>query len=359
MNLSHIIRSILAFGATGSLLLGCGQDSSARKSSSAQLSSGSLASQEALTASYSEAMDALSDSNLTANSSTSLMLSAPINTQDFQKSCQASGDKALVSISGQRSISFDRSNARVSIEGSRTMTQKLERIWSKSGSSVACNANGKGAAIDFEADISGYQLEVSIDRSASRSLKVSNLKKGTSTTASAETSMKGSRSISWLSQSVAADGAITREKSISFSVTRSSQVLDKDGSSSSLSQIVKTVDGAPLVVSSTWDSLGKNRQLLAKTIKQGKLHVQSASGSSYMEASFDSMALSFSSSECSIKSGSMTASIYESEGASASTIYKLSAIDGVISVQNITDAENPIDVDDFDYTPCDLKDFNY
>jgi hypothetical protein len=179
---------------------------------------------------------------------------------------------------------------------------------------------------------------------------------GETTTRSLNSSVSGTRHARWLSQESKEDGSISRRKSISFSVTRTDNFVAKDGSVKDLSLTVETKED--LQVTSTWDNLSRERQLLSKLISSGVVKASHASDS-YMEASFSDLLLKFDATACSVDSGSMEARFYAEGSAEAVKIYSLTAVEGSVTVKDVTDPANPQEVEDFDYSPCDLKDFNY
>lgn len=342
----------------GSLLVACGQKDE-RAETSASLTSDSAQSETAVSASFNEAMDSMSDTNMSSNSTTAFALENGLGVDvqiTMERSCEAIDDKAVVTITRDKEMSWERSNARLSIKASSSIENDIVRTWSKEGEAVACELNGKAAAIDFEADLTGYELNVSVKRNASRSMEKTVARTGETTTRSLTSTVDGTRQAKWLSQENNEDGSISRTKSVSFSVTRTDNFVAKDGSIKDLSLKVETKEALQVTV--TWDNLTRERQLLSKLIASGVVKASHASDS-YVEASFNNLLMKFEAASCAVESGSMEARIYAEGSAEAAKIYSLTAVDGTITVKDVTDPANPKEVEDFDYSPCDLKDFNY
>jgi len=336
------------------LSLACGQVDNAREQnqSSAQLSADSGASEQAVAASFSEALSSLSDGNLSP-STTSLALANPSDTVT-SKSCSVSGDKAVVDISLERSLSWEKQLRRFLVSMSSSIKSQLTRTWSKEGTAIACN--DKSAAIDFESNLEGYQLDVKINRTIERSFQRKNTQTSETVARSYSASVEGERSVSWIKQEVNADGSISREREVSFKLDRTSSFQAKDGSNQALALSLTTAENDPLHVINTWDTLSKGRQLLSQEIKSGTILAEKA-GDAKIEASFSAIKLTFSSSSCQVMSGQMSAKLYPAGSSEASKSFLLSAEDGVVTVQDVTDPANPKDVEDFEYSPCDIRDF--
>jgi hypothetical protein len=341
-----------------SLFMGCGTKDE-RAAASAGLASDDAQSEAAVAASFGEAMDSMSDTNMSSNAVTALALENGLGVDvqiTMERSCAASDDKAVVTITRDKEMSWERSNARISLSASASIENDIVRTWSQEDGSVGCELNGKAAAIDFEADLTGYALDVSIKRKASRTLEKTVARTGETTTRSLTSTVDGTRKAKWLSQETNDDGSISRSKSISFSVSRTDNFVAKDGSIKDLTLNVETKED--LQVTTTWDKLSKDRQLLSKLISSGVVKAANAADG-YVEASFNQLLMKFDATACSVHSGSMEARIYAEGSTDAAKIYTLTAAEGTISVKDVTDPANPKDVEDFEYSPCDLKDFNY
>ncbi len=343
----------------GSLFVACGQKDERAETSSTSLTSDSAQSETAVAASFNEAMDSMSDTNMSSGSAAAFALENGLGADveiTMDRSCEALNGKAVVTINRDKTMSWERSNARLSISASSSIENDIVRTWSKEGDSVACELNGKAAAIDFEADLTGYTLDVSIKRNASRTMEKTVVRTGETTKRSLTSTVDGTRQAKWLSQEENDDGSISRSKSVSFNVTRTDNFVAKDGTIKDLSLRVETKEALQVTV--TWDSLTRERQLLSKLISSGVIKASHASDS-YVEASFSKLLMKFEADSCAVESGSMEARIYAEGTEEASKIYSLTAVDGTITVKDVTDPANPKEVEDFDYSPCDLKDFNY
>jgi hypothetical protein len=216
--------------------------------------------------------------------------------------------------------------------------------------------NGKAAAIAFEADLTAYELDVKIKRNASRTMEKTEARTGETTTRSLTSTVDGTRHLKGLSQQTNEDGSISRSKSVSFYISRSDNFVAKDGSIEDLALKVETKED--LQVTTTWDNLSRDRQLLSKLISSGVVKASKASDS-YVEASFNKLLMKFDATSCSVHSGSMEARIYAEGSTEAAKIYAVTAAEGTITVKDVTDPANPKEVEDFEYSPCDFKDFNY
>jgi hypothetical protein len=341
-----------------SLFMGCGTKDE-RAAASAGLASDDAQSETAVAASFGEAMDSMSDTNMSSNAGSALALENGLGVDvqiTMDRSCAASDDKAVVTITRDKQMSWERSNARISLSASASIENDIVRTWSQDGGAVGCALNGKAAAIDFEADLTGYELDVSIKRKASRTMEKTVARTGETTTRSLTSTVDGTRQAKWLSQETNEDGSISRSKSISFSVSRTDNFVAKDGSIKDLTLNVETKED--LQVTTTWDKLSKDRQLLSKLISSGVVKASNAADG-YVEASFNQLLMKFDATACSVHSGSMEARIYAEGSTDAAKIYTLTAAEGTITVKDVTDPANPKDVEDFEYSPCDLKDFNY
>ncbi|HET9236948.1 MAG TPA: hypothetical protein VFO10_06840 [Oligoflexus sp.] len=341
-----------------SLFVGCGAKDE-RVAPSSGLASDDAQSEAAVAASFGEAMDSMSDTNMSSNSGTAMALENGLGVEvqiTMDRSCAASDDKAVVTITRDKEMSWKRSNARISVSASASIENDIVRTWSLDGGSVGCELNNKVAAIDFEADLTGYELDVSIKRNATRSLEKTVARTRETTKRSLTSAVDGTRHAKWLSQETNDDGSISRSKSISFSVSRTDNFVAKDGSVKDLALRVETKED--LQVTTTWDNLAHDRQLLSKLISSGVVKASKAADS-YVEASFNKLLMKFDAKACSVYSGSMEARIYAEGSTEAAKIYMLTAVEGSITVKDVTDPANPKDVEDFEYSPCDLKDFNY
>ena len=350
--------SKLSLTLFSALLLGCGGTDDARVEggSSTQLAADSDLSQATVSASLTESLDSLSDTNLVVSSGTSLALSGAAleNTATVDKTCAVAGDTAVVTINRDRTNTWELTTKRMTISSSLVASQDIVRTWSKEGTAIACS--GKSAAIDFEGDLTGYKLDVTVDRTAERSFERTLIKTQEAVKSSSKNVSKGTRSVEWLSQTANADGTFTRSKSIAFSVAHSIAIVNAKKEAKAIDLKVETKADAPLKVAVTWDKLSEGRALQSKLIKSGTI-VASKDGAGSMEATFSNILLTFTADACALTSGSMTAKVYAEGKTEVSKAYALTAVDGDVTVEDVTDAANPVAVDDFEYSPCDLKDF--
>ncbi|WP_141734763.1 hypothetical protein [Oligoflexus tunisiensis] len=340
----------------GSLLLGCGKDDREETEASAHAFD-SAQSEAAVSASFHEVMDSMSDTNMASSENTAFALQGGLDVEiSLERECQVLDDKAVVTIARDKAISWERSNLRIAVSASATIDHDITRTWSQEGAAVGCDANHKAAAIDFEGDLTGYQLDIAVKRSAERSLERTLKRTGETATHALQSSVDGTRQAKWLSQETLDDGSISRSRTVSFSVTRNDNFVARDGTVRELSLALETKEA--LQVSAIWDSLSRTRQLLSKRIASGVIKASHA-GRGHVEASFDDLLMTFTESSCAVQSGSMEAKIFAEGSTEPARIYNLTAVDGEITVQDVTDPANPVDVEGFDYTPCDRQDFSY
>lgn len=342
------------FVIAGVLLMGCGRQNDTRDDQASRLSNDSGASEAAVASSFNETMDSMSDSNMNSGGSALALAAAGDVHFEVERNCTANDGKALVTLDVNKEVSYERKNARVEVTAAAKVQSEISRTWAKEGSTVGCL--GDFAAINFEADLTGYELDVAVKRSADRSLERKVIRTGESSARELKTAVEGSRHVQWLSQENQADGSISRTHALSFKVERSDSFLAKDGTIKDLALTVET--SQDLQVTVTWDKLTRARQLLSKLIASGSVKASHGTDS-YVEASFDHILMKFEAASCSVVSGSMQAKVYATGSSDPAKIYLLTATDGTIAVQDVTDPAHPQDVDDFDYSPCDLKDFNY
>jgi len=118
---------------------------------------------------------------------------------------------------------------------------------------------------------------------------------------------------------------------------------------------IAITEEAPLKVQVTYADASKERKVLSKLIESGTI-TATRSGDGKIVSSFENLLLSMSSEECSPQSGTMTSKIYVEGASEPSKIYKLSASEGDYKLEDITDAEKPVEVEDVDFEVCDIAD---
>ena len=344
------------------LPISCGDSEEERAetaTSTTSISSSDDASSESVSTNLTDALETLSDSNI-SSSSASLALQggggANGLTVDRSKSCAVDGDNAVVSIESTISGSVEFTTARASISREVTGSGTTTRTWSQTDASVLCNDDATRAAIDWEAgDISGLSLSAVIERSKSSSGSKTITSSGEEYTKSKSSSASGTRDITWISHTDNDDGTFTRVKSVSSSITRSSDSSNsRTDESISLSLTVATVEDSELQITVVRDSTSKD--LVSKLISSGSLKA-SESEESYVVTSFEDYLLSFSDESCEATSGKVTSQFYEAGSEEPSKTYELTVTDGAYVLMDITDAENSVEVEEFDYDLCDIQNF--
>lgn len=345
---------LLVFGLASS----CSVSDERVESSTSPLSANDSISSESVSSNLTDALEALSDSNI-SSTSTSLTLQDSATTRPTTtktKSCSVAGDNAIVSINSSIEGNIEFSNSRRDVSRSITGSGTVNRTWSKTDATVLCSENEKHAAINWSADdIAGLTLSVSIDRSRETESTITRLSDNESSSRVKKTSVSGTRTVSWSSHTDNNDGTFTRVKSVSSSVTRSKTITSSVDASISLSMTVATEENAPLQITVVRNST--SRALISKKISSGTLRT-SENESSHVLTDFQDYTLAFTDSSCVPSSGKLTASFYESGTEGAVKILELSVSDGSYTLNDITDPENPSEINDFDYDLCDINSFN-
>ena len=313
----------------------CGQSDEREETGSTSLTSTAVSS-ESVSTSLSDALELLSDSNINSSSASfALQGSEDPLSFDRTKSCAIDGDNAVVSIEGTLEGSVEFSTARASISREVSGSSSIIRTWSKTDDSVLCNSDNTYAAINWGADdISGLGLEVTIDRSKSVSATRTKLSDESVVSRSKSYSASGNRSVSWISHNDNGDGTFTRVKSISSSMSRSSEIDSSDGENVSLSLSVATVEGSELQVTVVRDST--TRELQSKLISSGSLRA-SEDSQAYVITSFEDYLINFSDDGCTPFSGKLTSNFYEEGTEEAIKTLELTVDNGSYTLMDITD----------------------
>ncbi|MES2746073.1 MAG: hypothetical protein V4655_11640 [Bdellovibrionota bacterium] len=334
------------------LLTACGDKDSDRD----EASSASFTSQESASTSSSsnldEAMDILSDSDQENSSGATLTLTSAA--KDLTRSCVVNGSNAEVSIHASFESTLDRDNRFGSTSQSFTKSADLKRIWSKEGSQIGCSTNLKHAVVDFSADLSGLKTDVAFERKSERKASITS-KKGSVTSRSANAEVQGTRSISWISQTVAA-GSVLRSKIVSSSATRTQTDVAKDGTTTVREYTIGTASDKPLAIDVTYSSVTAAAPS-SRLIKSGTI-LATTTGKGRVESTFSNLLVSFSDSSCQPESGKIRSSVYAEGSEEASVIIEIEAANGSYVATDVTDSVNPVILEDFEYQLCDLRSFN-
>lgn len=351
--ISVIVISSVFLGACGS------SDSNNESLSSDVLSDGAVA--ETVSVNLAEAFDMLSDStSYTETSSLSLTQSSSENSQleySFSKNCREEDSSAVVSLSKLLSGSISFEGPRVSISRSVSGESQIERIWSNENTSISCNDEDKSAEIDWDSSgIEGLVLDITFSRTRNDEVSKTLKSRDLDVEKTIQRSAEGTRNVSWLSHTEnIEDNTFTRVHEISSQITRISQVsssiLDED---INLNMTIKTLDEAPLNVSTIRDS--SSYQLVSKTINSGQLETVLDSGQKII-ASFSDLLILFSADSCTGESGSLTLSYYDLGSELADRVVEITVDSGDLTVYDITDSENVVAIEDYDYELCQLANF--
>ncbi len=357
-NSKQIVRISLA-AATLLSLNACGTKDERSDSAGSSLGlENPSSSQVALSSTVDETLDSLSDSNFSNNDAGLSLFGDTGPEKTVERTCAESADKAVVSITREKSREMEATTKRFTISNTAASSTKVERTWMKEGTAIKCAPSGKHAAIDFEADLSGYKLDITVDRTSARSSEKTNIKTGAASSSAMDATVKGTRKVEWLSQTSAADGTLSRKKSLSFATQRTSSATLKNGQTKELDLSMATVDGSPLMVTVSWSNPAGSRVLASKLIESGKIKASKA-GSGSIETSFSQVLMKFTSDSCSLVSGTVEAKVFAEGSTTVSKSYTITAEDGDVTMMDTTNAAAPTEVEDFEYSPCDLKDFNF
>lgn len=345
------MKTFISLSLLFAVTTACGTDKSDRTSTVAVAIVGDSELQtETASANLSEALEAAGDANESATSGTSLALA---NEFTRDRSCAVDGSKAVVTIANKFTANNSKDLKNVSIVQTRESSSNLSRSWSKDGSSIACAADNKHASIDFSANQTGLNLNVSFTRTDARTNTITHLKSGTAVNKSSSYTATGDRTVVWTGYTAGTAGSYTIDKKISSSATRVHKRKDKNGVEQTISLKVTTAEADPLMVSVLRDGQGA---ISTRTIKSGTLTAES---DAKIESKFENLQLTFTADSCSPTSGQVTTKIFAAGATDPSAIYLITAADGAYTVSDITDPTKPLDVDDFSYELCNIHNFDF
>ena len=317
------------------------------------LISSETGSSETVSTNLSDAINLLSDSNISSSSTSLALQGSPLDVER-EKKCEADGDNAVVTISSSASGVSEYSTIRADISKEITGSSSVERVWSKESAAVECDDNNKRAAINWNADdISGLSLSVNVSRT--KSSDTTRTKKSDESTMelSKSSSSKGTRTVEWASHTENGDDTFTRVKTVVSSMEHTKSI-SKDGEDLEMSFTVATEENAPLEISVTRNASTKD--LVSQLISSGTLRSTESSGA-YVLTSFSNYSLEFTDDECTPVSGSLTSVFYEEGSEDPIKTLELVVADGEYTLTDTTDSSNPEVVEDFDYDLCDVQDF--
>lgn len=300
-----------------------------------------------------EAMDILSDSDQENSNATALALTEP--TRELTRTCVVEGATAKVNINASFEANLTKETRLGSVVQTFTKTADMTRIWSKEGSSVACNANGLYAEVTFAPVMTGTKTEITFNRKGERSVSTT-LKNGTKVSRGVTTEVEGSRNVIWVSQTQGSGTSIVRSKIVSSTATRGKTETDRSGAKSDEESTVETLSAAPLAIDVTYPS-AISTTASSRLIKSGTIKAATV-GQGRIESDFQNLLVSFSDTGCQPESGKVVSRIYAEGVETPARIIQIEASAGVYVATDITDAANPAVIEDFDYQFCDVRNFN-
>lgn len=324
-------------------VIGCGSQSSKKifplEAADLQSELAALASNEALSAA------AAGDGN--GSSALSLALaneSSPY--KSLTRSCEAQADgTAKVTITSESNFEKDLSNARISrsqkVSGSGTQT----RLWSKvDGTPVTCSSDGQHANIGWNADLSGVNLKVNIQRTQLATMTQTNIKKNLTTSRSRSSSLVAERNVTFVS--FTNNGTqIVQTKNVSGQSTRSFKFIDKNGQEQSGS--LSTEGSIQVKIT----RLAATNSLVSREVVSGERTSTGADGSK-VQATYTNFVVTGEGESCSAESGTLVLKYTSATGTIAQTL-TCSPESGAL---NCTDSSNStVEIESPTCDPLDAK----
>ena len=352
-NFSKITNFVLPFAiiSLGLLMMnGCGKISTTTTTdTSTEQTTGATA--------LDEAVDSLSeDSSFTASTrdhlDSTLDKSSKSSDYTIDRTCTATGGVATVTETWSGGWTKINDHGRASVDATVTATGTQTRVWTPpTGQSLSCHATIKRAKIRWLDDttVNGLKLEVTIDRTKSRSMTITTPK--VSKSKSQEVIVKGLRSISWATGTTTAT-TVTRTKTITSAVTRT-VTTTVDSVPSVLAFTIATKSGADLSVEVT--RLITDGSLTSKTIKTGTLVLTKTDGSR-VETAFDGVAFDLTADDpCQPTAGTITASTFAKDATTATSTYSIQFGSSTDSGVSFTGSDGAVeDAPDITIQGCDL-----
>ena len=325
----------------------CGRQDNSASSSGEDLGADSAVSQQVLQSNVQDSLESLSEEN----SSASLMLDGNPEfalASGVSRSCVIESQNAKVTISSD--ISKD-----VTINGRlRTIKRSLSgkgeqvRVWSRSGGSVDCAANGKHAAIDWK-NVEGLSLKVSFSRSRASSDSVTNIKKGTTVSKSSAFDASGTRAIAWSQGSADGSSTAVRNKVVTSSVVRTFSATKSTGDKVDLKLTTEILAANPFKVTVT--RALSDLALQSKLINSGTMIATSKDGAR-VESSFLSLLVNYKDGSCTPESGSIVSKFFAKDATVASKTLQTTFDNGVGTVTD----ENGQEFGSIEQNGCDPED---
>jgi hypothetical protein len=342
----------------GSLIAGCGADSTTASSSADDVPGTALATLDESIEALSEDSSNSSSRALEATNTSAKSSFLAKSDADFTvaRTCTASGGVATVSETWSGTWSKTNSRTKVTVEMSAKASGTQSRVWTPpTGQSLSCHTTNNRANIDWSSEgvVNGLKLAIDTDRTRTRTMSITTTKKSKSKTI--ESTAKGTRTITWAT-GTSTSTTVTRNKTISSSIARTMNKTE-DGVSTTKSVTVATKSGADLSVDVV--RLKADGSLVTKTIKAGTL-VATFADTSRVETTFENVVIDMTQDDpCTPTSGTITGSVYAVDATEATSTFTIKFgqdTDSTISYEATgTTAE---DGADFAIQGCDLASEN-
>ena len=272
-----------------------------------------------------------SDSSAEGRTALALAGSGPGKVTRY-RACKVDGVKAVVDLSRavDRSVSVSRPN-RTGTSSFKDIAT-IQRVWTKTGGSVACDADAKHAAIQ-RAELGGYQLDATFKRERSRESSMTQTRSGKTIAMSSKALVEGSRKTKW-SDASAKDGVLTLKATVESSAKRSLDVKKPNGEAKTFSAEVKTDSVAPLVIVS--ERAEQDGGLKSRTIVSGK-KIATGENGGRVETVFENVRY-VAGEGCYAASGAIKGSIFAKDAEKATSTFVVS-FTGSSKTVTFTDAE--------------------
>lgn len=338
------------------LMLGCGRKDDERTSAGiigadSFVEDATLA-QGAVEANVSDSMASLADAN-EDSSDAALWLADTHKDKIRDRKCEKVDDhhvNVTVGIDVDRSI--DLSNARRELTRTVKGSADLIRSWSADNIPLDCTEQNH-VKLDWKGDITGLSLDVQVNRTHEMSQSLTIKRTNKTITNERSFSAKGNRHISWLSSTEDATAdTLTREKTISSSMTRTMHMQNVKGDVKDIEFNVATDEKAPLAI--TVVRKKSDGSLISKTIKSG-IVIATRVGDGKVSSTFKNIVMKFDASTCALDSGTITTHFYKDGSDTAAKRYQLEGSDGVFV---LTDLDSGAEIEDFEIPGCSLSDYS-
>ncbi len=280
----------------------------------------------------------------------------------WTRTCEeiAEDGSVVVNIEGTRDGSFTRAGRLVSVEQTFSLSQESKRTWHHPENALACSEGGKFIDLTRDADLTGASLQLEFSRESARTVSITRLRSGQSSTRSRRHSAEGRREISWLSHAAdSEDGTLVRRSQVDNLVNRTHEIANTLGEEKVMNLSVSTKEGMPLVIETVRDSA--TGALRSKKIESGTL-VTSRTGDARLETTLVDVVMQFEEGSCQVASGVITFSFFralevtaDSAESEAARVLVLTIADG--DYELVDQSSNEV-LEDFDFDGCQISDFS-